>query len=133
MKVCIKGILREECDGPEIFRMWKSQRLMLNITFLVLSDIPKVKSAKLIQKLPEFTNLEINGVQTFQIIPIHCFLSTFKWLPLISHPLLQLILPSQLSFPYLSNLLDSKGLPGGSVVKNPPANACPCRRPGFSL
>ena len=32
LKVCIQGILREECDGPEIFRVGKSQRLMLNIT-----------------------------------------------------------------------------------------------------
>ena len=55
-------ILREECSGPVTFRVGESQRLMLNITFLSYSDIPKVMSEKLIWKLSESTHHEINGL-----------------------------------------------------------------------
>lgn len=63
-KIPIKGILREEGDGPETSRMGESQRLEINIsTFLpaASSDSLEVNPVKLIWKRPEFTILEGNG------------------------------------------------------------------------
>lgn len=62
-KLPIKGILREEGDGPGTSRMGESQRLQLNITtFLsaVSSDSLEVNPVKLIRKLPDFTVLDGN-------------------------------------------------------------------------
>lgn len=63
-KLPIKGILREEGDGPGTSRMGDSQRLELNISTFpsaASSDSLEVNPVQLIWKLPEFTILEGKG------------------------------------------------------------------------